>query len=255
MKKYMLASILLAATLSLSGCSSEGIEVARGMGESIKWEAEGKKMFKDIDAHTQEEMHEFALYALEKRYGIEFELDTENDYYGHKNGHEDLPIILYGDAYPKGNKEDVCRYEIVEPNTFYDNYSMNKYKDKMKEYLQDDMKQYGVEGDAVAKKAPAPEILEDGLEVSDLLKDGLVTVYFDAYVPEDATQDEIIEKIRPWMDYCYTRNFNWYFELYQGQQLIFTLSDSDYGYKSSEDWSDETILESIKLTKWRSKDN
>ena len=236
MKKLMTMIGLLVVSVSVSACGNE-----------IK----GRVMFSDVEAHTLDEMHDFALYALQEKYGIEFELDTENDVYGHKNGHDDMPIELVGSAYPKGNKEDMCRYEIVEPNTFYDNYSSNKYKTQINEYLQAQMDEYGVQGRAEAKRKPSADIFEGELDIPKYLSNGLVTVYYEMDVPEDVTDEEIMAGIRPWMDLCYTRHFDWYFRVYQGEDIVFTLSDSDHGHKSSGEWSDEEILETIHNTRLR----
>jgi hypothetical protein len=209
---------------------------------------EEHKMFENINVRTEDEMRSFARTALKERYGRDFELDLENNFYRHQNGHEALPFVYTGFAYPADSREDRCSYKVIEPNSFLDNYSINKYKSEIDEFLKTQMKDYGVEGMARAVMQATSDVLEDDLDASDLIHEKNVTVWFEAHVAPEATAKDYISQIRAWMDYLYSRDFNWYFELFgvgSKELKLFTLCDSDYGYKSSEDWSDERILEDI----------
>ncbi len=221
-------------------------EVAHDVKESV----EEYKLHKDVDVHTEEEMRAFALECLEQKYGKPFLIDETYCEYEHFNGHEDKPMVLYARAYPEGDEKDICGLYVEEPNIFKDNYSVNYYLPEIEEKIFPEMEQYGVEGKIEIDYPLMTGTIADNLSAEDVIYDGSTRLFFYQEVAEESDISAYIPLIRKWMDFLYTCDYDWYFALTAEGDLnyqFFGISKGDYGYTSSDEWSDERIIDDIEF--------
>ena len=252
MRKKNLLAFLYVGCFMLAGCSMEKVDSAKQTVEEVvhdvKESVEVYKMHKDVEVHTEEEMRAFALECLEEKYGKPFLIDETYCEYEHLNGHEDKPMALYARAYPEDDEKDVCGLLVEEPNIFKDNYSVNYYLPKIEEKIFPEMEKYGVKGQIEIEYPLMTGTIGENLSAEDVIYDGNTKIYFYQEVADQSDISAYIPLIRKWMNFLYTCDFKWYFTLTAEGNINYQyigISKSDYGYTSSDEWSDERIIEEI----------
>ena len=98
--------IVVIISIFLSGCTAKEVFI------EISDLKDYNDMVASYDVHAEEEMREFALYCLEEKYGVPFELSEDYLHYGHINGHEELSLELRGRAYNRDNKDYFCGFPL-----------------------------------------------------------------------------------------------------------------------------------------------
>ena len=206
---------------------------------------------KDVEVHSEEEMREFALNCLEEKYGKPFVIDESYYVYEHFNGHENMPMILNARAYPEGDENDICAFYVKEPNFFKDNYSVNSYLPQIEDKIFPEMEKYGIEGKFDLIYPLSTGTVGDNLSVDDIIYNNGATIYFYQEVEEESDISAYIPLVRKWLDFLYTCDYDWYFTLTAEGNINYQyigISKGDFGYTSTDEWSDERIIHHIETS-------
>ncbi len=83
---------------------------------------------KDVMLHSEEEMRQFALSSLDEKYSESFVIDESFYRYKHKNGHEDIPIILNVRIRPESDDNLCAAFYLTEYGSIIDNYSIIRHQ-------------------------------------------------------------------------------------------------------------------------------
>ena len=241
MKIIKLLVLLNIICIMMSGCSLQNVK------ESI----EQYYANKDIKVHTEDEMRAFALECLEVKYGKTFKIDESYCQYVHKDGHEEMPMILSARAYPEDDPMDLCGILVEEPNIFKDNYSVKLYRQEIEEIITPEMEKYKVNGQIEIDYPLMSGTIGDDLRATDIIYDDDTCICFYQEVDEE-DKDTLIPLIRKWLDFLYSCDYDWYFALVdknENDNQLFCVSKGDFGYTSSKEWSDERIIDILEMNK------
>ena len=246
--KKIINSLCVAVIIStfLSGCTAK--EVFNEISDLKDY----NDMVTSYDVHTEEEMRDFALYCLEEKYGVPFELSEDYSHYGHINGHEELSLALRGRAYNRDNEDYFCGFSVVEPNHFSDNYFVTWYLDDVKSIIEPELEKQEISAFIDLSYPLLQTTLDSDLTAEDIL--GMSNMQLSFYWPTELKDDihDYLPEIRRWIDFLYSLDYNcdWYFAMtseddYNDQ--YFTIMKGDHGYTSADDWTDEEILNELHI--------
>lgn len=247
MKKWMLV-FLCAGSLGLIGCAEDKVSTAEKTVKKLAQSVKEYNMHKDVEVHTEEEMKEFALKCLEEKYGKKFLIDDAHCHYNHFNGHEEQPMVLRAKAYPEEDESDICGIFVEEPNVFQDNYSINFYRQEIEEKIVPEMDKFGIEGKIEFDYPYMTGTIGNNLSAEDIIYDKNTCICFFPSAAMESDMSVYIPLIRKWLDFLYTCDYDWYFALTDEEDMDYQfigISKGDYGYTSSDQWSDEKIMEGI----------
>lgn len=242
---------LLLPCLLLAGCAN-AVDVAKGAVESEKTYQEMKEYAKDAHVHSEEEMCDFALSCLKKKYGEDFAIDKSYYDYDHFNGHTQSSIMeLRTKAYPVNDPDKVFALYVMEPNTFKDNYFQYRYKDDIAEIIAPEMEKYGLTGDFVINYPLLQGTVNEAMTSEQFLYASGTELCFYIPVEELANNEDYIPEIRKWLSYLYTCDYDWYFALCKADDTnfqYFGTTKGDNGVTSYDEVTDEMLLQQIETS-------
>lgn len=253
--KKILFVLICAGCLMMTGCSTDEVDsVKETVGETarvVKESVDTYNRHKDIEVHSEEEMREFALNCLEEKYGKTFVIDEGYCEYEHFNGHENMPMTLRARAYLEGDENVTCGLYVEEPNIFKDNYSAKCYLPQIKEKIFPEMEKYGIEGEIELEYPVSTGTVGDNLSADDIIYDGSAQIYFYQEVEEESDISAYIPLVRKWLDFLYNCDYDWYFTLTAEGNINYQyigITKGDFGYTSTDEWSDERIIHHIETS-------
>lgn len=255
MKKIKpIALAFLIFSLSLTACSSKdvssAIEQAQKIGHTVSSTVDIYEHFKDVEAHTEDEMKEFALEALEYKYGKEFFFTGDYFRYDHFFRDEG-PMNLWARVAAADAPDLTFTVRIQEPNSISDNYEQTLYHDDVNEYLRTHFEENGLTGDISFKISCdlRADIPQKDMSVEEFLAKKDTEILFTEYVDPVSDWESYIPIIKKWIACLDTLDFGYQFNLKDRTHedlSFYTCSSHDSGAKLRINDSDDDILEDIK---------